>query len=913
MTRDRAERRYRRWLRLLPAPLRREAGGELVETFRREYARVESRGRLARARFWLRMLLDLLATSAAERWFRRSSAAPSAPRPRPFAFLGHDVRDALRSLRHSPVFTIVVVLTLALGTGVNAAIFSVVDALLFKALPYADADRIVRVAEWPRTGGNFTVAPAAFLDWRTRQHAFATLEARLPRPFTWIGDADVEELRGAQVTVGYFDLLGVRAVHGRTFGPGDDAAAEPCRVVISHRLWMRRLAGDPAAVGRSIAFGGAACTLTGVLPPDSVFDRVALDVYRPLTFRPADAQQQGRVLTVFGRLAPGVSLDAARTDLVAVAAAFNATRGPAGRGWTAAVTPLREVVVRPATRQLAWVLFGAVGVVLLIACVNVAGLVLSRTIDRRRDIAVRAALGAERWRLFRYLVVESLMLSIAGAGAGLLVGSWALTAFSSLVPAGTLPPEAVAALDLRTLGFTIGLALVVGLLVGTLPAWRGASAAGTAALASGGRTVSGSRHTSRLHNVFVVVEVATALVLVTGAVLLVVSFTRLTRVDPGFEAGQILTLRLDAPASKYPDSEVAGFYDRVIDALQAAPGIASAAAITSLPLGGWRFGTTFAVDGVPSDPDRPTSAHIQHVAGDYFRTLGIPIVAGRDFTRTDDARSAPAAIVNETFARRFLPGAAALSGATGPPRASASESRGRFLTLGIDGPSGPGARWEIVGVAGDVKTGGLGDAALATPEIYVPNRQSPMATMFLAVRGRLAHRSLGGGGAADLVPAVRAAVRSVDPQLAVSGVMTMDERIGASVATQQFQTAMISAFGVLAALVACIGVYATRSQSVRARRREMGIRIALGATRRQVVQLVLGQTLAVVAIGLVLGLAGALWLTRFVESWLFETRATDPVLLVAAAALLGAAAFAAGLGPARRAARIDPLATLRQE
>jgi len=476
-----------------------------------------------------------------------------------------------------------------------------------------------------------------------------------------------------------------------------------------------------------------------------------------------------------------------------------------------------------------------------------------------------------------------------------------------------LPPEAVPSLDLRMFTFTIGLAIAVGLLFGTLPAWHGASAAGGAALASGGRTVSGSRRTSRLHNIFVVVEVATALVLVTGAVLLVVSFARLTRVNPGFDADRVLTLRLDAPAARYPDSAVADFYDRVIDALRRAPGVTNAAAITSLPLGGWRFGTTFAVDGVPSDPDRPTSAHIQHLTGAYFRTLGIPIVAGRDFADTDDARSAPVAIVNQTFARRFLPGASAVSGATGQPRASDSESRGRYLQLGIDGAAGPGARWEVVGVAGDVKTGGLGDAALATPEIYVLNRQSPMSTMFLAVRGSLATVALAKVGLEDLVPAVRAALRSVDPQLAISDVMTMDARIGASVATQQFQTAMIAAFGVLATIVACIGVYATRLQAVRARRREMGIRIALGATRRQVVNLVLGQTAVVVAAGLVVGIAGAVWLTRFIESWLFETRATDPVLFVAATALLGTAAFAAGLGPARRAARVDPLTTLRQE
>ena len=890
------ERRYRRWLRLLPRSLRHEAEGELLATFRREHARIAGGGPWIRARFWARMLADLLVTSIAERWSR--ARRPALPR-RPLAFLAYDGRDAWRSLQRTPGFTIVVVLTLALGTGVNAAIFSVVDALLFKSLPYADSDRLVRLAEWPRSGGNYTVAPAAFLNWRQRQHAFSTLEARLPRSFTWIGDGDPEELAGALVTAGYFDLLGVRAAYGRTFTGVEAIDADSCRVVISHRRWTRRLAADPAAIGRRLEFAGTRCELLGVLPAESVFDRIAFDVYGPLVLRASDGQQQGRILTVFGRLAPEVTLAAAEADLIAVAASFNAERGPAGRGWTAAITPMRDVLVRPPTRQLMWVLFGAVAVVLVVACVNVAGLSLSRTIDRRREIAVRAALGAGRWRLFRFLVVESLMLAAAGTAAGLVIGSWALGAFSALVPPGVLPPEALAAMDLRTLAFSSALAVVVGVLAGALPAWQAARTPAAPALAASGRTVSGSRRTSQLQAAFVVIEIAMAMTLVTGAVLLVVSFTRLTRVDPGFEASGLLTMRLDLPAARYADGVAPAVYERVLAALAHIPDVAHVGAATSLPLGGWRFGTTFVVDGVPSDPDRPASAHIQHVAGDYFETLGIPVATGRTFRATDDARAPLVAIVNETFVRRFIQ---TVPGAPGVPAGP-----GRHLTLGIPSASGAtGARWEIVGVIRDVKTGGLADSALATPEIYVSHQQSPMTTMFLAARSRQ-------GAAEALLPDIRAALRGVDSQLAVSNVMPMDQRLGASVARQQFQMAMISTFGVLATVVACLGVYAMRSQSVRARRRELGIRLALGATRAQVVRLVLGQTAVVVSVGLLLGLGGALWMTRFVESWLFTTRATEPALLAIAMLLLGTAAVLASWGPARRAGRVDPLATLRQD
>lgn len=847
--------------------------------------------------------------AAARRWYWRQARRSVAPlirrrvrtreashlndsRTRIFGFLWHDARDASRSLLRSPGFAALVIATLALGIGVNTAIFTVLDALLLKPLPYADAERLVRVAEWPRTGGNYTVAPAAFANWRDNLRSFSELEARAGVSIGLL-EGDPEELRVARVTSGYFDLLGVRAAAGRTFTSGDDRPGEPCRAVLSHKLWSRKFDATSAAIGRPVRTTVGSCAVIGVLPPDSVFDRAAFDLYLPLAMTADDVRNQGRLLTVFGRIAPGVPLATASAELVTVAAAFNATRGNAGRGWTAAMTPLRDVVLRADTRQLTWVLFGAVAVVLLVACVNVMSLLLSRTIDRQHELAIRAALGAGRWRLFRSMLVESVILACAGAAAGIAIGSLALQVFLWLIPPGTLPAEAFAALDLRALAFTAALALVVAVVCGTLPAWQGTHVRSSSALAAQGRSVSSSRRAVRLHGALLVAEIAMAMMLVTAATLLVVSFGRLVRVAPGFDPGRVTTTRLAVPVERYPTAaDAAAFYERTLEAIRRLPGVERAAAVTSLPLGGWLFGTTFRVEGTATDPDRPTSAHIQHVSSDYFETLGVPLLAGRTFTTRDDGRTALVAVVNDTFRRRFI--------GEGP-------AQGRRLVLGISTVDGvSGASWEIVGVIGDVKTGGLSDRDLATPEIYVPHTQSPHWSLFVAWRAAPM-------GAGETAPDIRPALRSVDPNLPLGAVTSMDALVGTSVRTQRFRTTMMATFAILAGLLANLGVYAVRARAIRARRREIGVRAALGATRGQILSLLVGQAMRLVFAGMVVGALGALWSTRLVQQWLFATETTDPVLMVASALLLGGTALLAGWLPARQAAAIDPLVSLRHE
>jgi predicted permease len=797
-----------------------------------------------------------------------------------------EIRDAWRALTGTPAYTATVTLMLALGIGVNTAVFSVLDAVLFRSLPYADAGRIVLVAERPRGGGNWTAAPVAFAHWRETARSFSQLEARVTQTFALLEGGDPEAVRGARVTPGYFDLLGVRAAEGRTFQAADAAAGRGCAAIISYRLWASRLGGDRARVGQPLRLGGTTCTLVGVLPAESVFDRGAPELYVPLAFSPAEAQSQGRFLTVLGRLRSDVTIDQARAEMETLAAAFNPTRGAAGANWSVNVLPWRDVLIRTDAKQLAWVLTAAVGLVLLIACANVAGLSLSRTIGRRRELAVRAALGAGRARLFRALLVESLMLALIGGLAGVVVGQWALRAFVALVPPNTFPPEAAASLDSRTLVFTAAVAILTGMLAGTLPAWQAGRMTLTEAL-GGSRGAAGSRQSTRLQSALLVVELALAMVLVTGASLLAVSFVKLAGVSPGFDSAGVVTLQLSVPPGRYTvEPDWAAFYARTLDAIRAVPGVERAGAVTSLPLGGWLFGTRFAVEGVPSDPARPSSAHIQHATDGYLEALRIPLAAGRSFRSTDDASAPPVAIVNETLVRRFIPDGHAV---------------GRRLRLGDDA-----VVTEIVGVVGDVKTGGLADAALATPEIYVPHQQAPMPAMFLAIRTTFDEPT-------RVLPQVRAALRAVDAEVPVSGAMSMADRLGASLRTRRFRTMLIGAFATVAAMLACLGVYAVRSRAVAARLREMGIRLALGATRAQVVALALRQGARLTAAGLGVGLLASFFFTRAIDQWLFDTRATDPSIIAAAIALLGAAAALASYIPARRAAQVDPAAALRDQ
>lgn len=814
------------------------------------------------------------------------------PRPRLFSGLTHDVRDAWRSARRAPGAPLVIVVTLALGIGVNTAVFSLVDALLFKQLPYPGVERLVRVAEWPRSGGNFTVAPLAFLAWRARTRAFDGLEAMTSASFVHLGTDGPEEEPAARVTPGYLKLFGATPLLGRTFVDADATPGGDCRVLVSHRFWARRLGADASLVGGTVPFAGRSCTLVGVLEPDTVFDRTTVEIYTPLAFDSGLAASNGRSLTVVGRLAPGTSLAQAESEMVGLAASVNATRGRAGEGWTAALTPWRDVVVRSGSRGLAWTLFGAVSLVLLVACVNVAGLSLARSLLRRREWAVRLALGAGRWRAFRALVVDGLLLALAGEAVGVVVGSASLRGLRALLPPGTVPPESVAAMDSRALIFASVVSVIAALACATAPAWRGARANLADALRDG-RGTAGSRQATRVNAGLLVAEIALAMVLVSSASTLAVSFARLVRVDPGFQPAGVLSMHVALPTARYQEGrDQTTYFVRALDAMRAVPGVTHAAAVTSLPLGGWLYGIAFSILEQPDPGARRPSAHIQVTSDDYFATLGIPLVAGRDFTARDDAKAPPVAVVNETFARRFIGDANPI---------------GRHIVM--DQPAGDRTGlvpWEIVGVIRSVKTGGLSEAAMAVPEIYVPLRQTPIDALYLAVRTAAADPT-------PLAPRLRAALNGVDPEVPMSGVLTMSERLGVSVRVERFRTGLIAAFAMLAGVLACVGVYGVRARAVTSRRREMGLRLALGARRADITGTVVGEGLKLVGIGMSIGVVGSVLVGRLFKQWLFATTVADPTALAISALALGGAALAACWIPARRAARVDPLVALRDD
>ncbi len=827
-----------------------------------------------------------LAPSVSRPEARRSSWAREVP----MSFL-MDCRHAWRALVHTPVFTVTAVLTLALGIGANSAIFSLVDGVLIKALPYPDASQLVAVAELPPSGLRNTVAPLSFLAWQESAQSFAGLAARQATHIVMLDGGDPEEVRAARVSASYFDVLGVPPSLGRTFTPADGQLGAPCVMLLSDRLWGRRWARDRNILGASIRLADGACQVVGVLPPGSAFDRVPFQAYTPMTFTRANAPR-GHFLTVIGRLRAGTTVSQADAEMGVLAAAVN-REDPIKSGWSARVEPWRDTVVRADSRRLVLVLFGAVGVVLLVACINVASLALVRASARRRDVSIRLALGAGAGRLFSHYLAESLLMVSAGGFLGLIVAQWCLAAFVALSPAGTLPSEAVVALDGRAVLFTGLVIIIVSLAAGSVPAWQSLRATATDALRGESRTTTASTFTRRTQSALLTIQVALAMVLVTGAAMLGVSFARLTGVDPGFDPGGLVTFRLSAPPSSVADEPIAMFHADVLDELRRQPATASAGGSTSLPLRGWLYGTTVRVEGVaPTDPAR-MNAHVQHVVGDYFSALGIPLKQGRAFTDTDQRSPARVAIVNETFVRRFIGEGPAL---------------GRHLHLGIgdDGSGRPPAAWDIVGVIRDVKTGGLADDVWLTPEVYVPLGQAPMPTVSYVVRAR-------SSGDAVTLDMVRRAVERVDTRVPISAFETGDVLVDDSVVLQRFRTMLMMAFAGLTLVIAVIGVYAIRAQAVTARLREVGIRLALGATRSQVMHLVVGQGLRLVSAGVALGLVASYAARAAIRQWLFGVDVYDAFPLVLAIVTLGGAALVASWLPARRATRVSALESLRHE
>ena len=808
----------------------------------------------------------------------------SRPRP-PFAALATDLRFAVRALRRSPVSTLSAALALALGIGASTAIFGVVDGILLRALPYADADRLVVILH----EGRKPVSPANLIDWRREMRGFSHMAAAELWGATLTGVEFPERLRALRVTPDMFALLGVPPLLGRT--PSEDGSGIR-EVVLSYDLWQRRFGGDRAVVGRPLVLDGAPHVVTGVMPRTfqfAPFWATRTELWTPLDLRDRSASRNAQSLRVFARLAPGVALAQARAS--AAAATARLEREFPGTNRDVQVTPLHETVVGDA-RPMLLVLLGAVGLLLLVACANVAHLLLARGGVRRRELALRTALGADRGRLVRQLLTESAVLAALGGAIGTAFGAAGMRVLVALGP-DDLPRLATVRLDGRVLLAAVASTALTALVCGLLPAWR--STEGMEAALRGGRQATGGRPQRRLRRLLVTSEFAMALVLLVGAGLMVRSILALQAVDPGFEPRGVLVAEVAitgsaqaAPGRRSP------FFLGLVERIEAIPGVRAASAINHVPLAGDVWGRSFVVEGAAAGgPRESPSATYRSALPGYFRTMGIRVLEGRDFTTRDGGGAPGVVIVNEAMARRHWPGESAV---------------GRRIGFG----AGEDREWvTVIGVVENVVRGDW--IAPPSEELYTAylqdrqyqERQGPAFTaLTLVVRAD--------GDAADLAHAVRGAVRAMDDALPVSGVRSMSEVVRGATARQRFLLVLLAAFAGASVVLAAIGVYGVTSYAMVQRIPEIGIRMALGATPRDVVALVAREGIAPALAGIVLGAAGALALARLARGVLFGVPAHDPVTFAAVALCIGAVAGVASWLPSRRALRVDPNVALRE-
>jgi len=808
--------------------------------------------------------------------------------------LWQDIRFGVRTLVRSPATSVVALLTLALGIGANTALFSVVNGVLLKPLPYPQPDRLVLVMESDPVRGfpRYPVAPPNFDDWRRQSEVFEAMAAIRERRFNLTGGERPETLAGASVTPEFLRVMGIRPVLGRGFLAEEGRPGGPKVAVLSHGLWRRRFGSDPGILSRQVQIDGESTTVIGVLPPR--FDLPSKsEIWLPLVWDFKPETRGGHFLIALGRLKPGVSLERARTEMAALAARLERQYPETNTGWTTIVLPLHGILVEE-VRPALLLLLGAVAFVLLIACANVANLLLTRLASREREIAVRTALGAGRARLVRQMVTESLVLFGIGGALGLLLAVWSTQVLVALY-GKDLPRQEEIGLDGRVLLFTLALSLGTGLLFGLAPALSANRGRLFGALKEGGRAVAGGARGRLVRRLLVVGEVAVALILLVGAGLLLRSFSRLRTVDPGFRPEGVLTAEIALPAKKFSDDERRIVFTReLLERLRAIPGVESADTVLPLPLSGYDYLRAYVVQGRPEPPPgQETTANVRLVTPGFFQTLGIRVLQGRVFTPQDGPASVPVILVNKTMADRTWPGESPL---------------GRRLTLG---GSGPRSEWiwnEVVGVVADIHHQTLDQEAGA--EIYVPQLQNP-------VGGPLSILLKTSGEPGRLAGAVREAVRSIDADLPVERVRTLESLVAESLAGSRFQAVLLGIFAGAALFLAAIGVYGVISDAVTHRTHEIGIRMALGARRPDVVRLVVRQGMALVLAGVGLGLAVAvllLWeLSDRAGVYLYRGRALDPVTLGTVPLVLLAVALVANWLPARRATRVEPSVALRSE
>ena len=801
--------------------------------------------------------------------------------------LTQDLKFAARMLVKSPGFTLIAILTLALGIGANTAIFSVVNAVLLRPLPFKNASQLVVLRETYKNVGNVSVSYPDFLDWRRQAHSFAAMAAIQYRGFNLSGVAQPENIGGYAVSPNFLALLGVHPVVGRDFLPSEENQGTAPVILLSYQLWQSHLGGDPAVLGRSISLDGRSFSIVGILPPTFRYLERS-DVLVPFGVFASELTERGDRgdMDVVGRLSPGVRLSQAAVEMKTITARLAEQYPQSNFGFGAYLASFREEFSGD-TRLAVLVLFGAVVFVLLIACVNVANLFLVRGAARAREIALRLAFGASRGRVIRQMLTESLLLAFCGGVLGILLGAWGISALKYLLPADSLQTMGVR-LDISVFLFAGAIIVLVAFLFGLIPALQATHPDLHETLKEGGRSATSSRGQHRLRGALAVAETALALVLLVGAGLMLKSLYHLIQVSPGFEPAHVLTMEMDLRSDQYSkDPAILNFWQQILDRVRQIPGVEAAAVGTVVPLTGNHSRSDVTIEGLPTPgPGEFPHPDYHAVSSAYTSTMGIPLLRGRTFADSDNETAPLVGLVNATMARRFW--------TNGDPIGK------RILR----GHPGENEKWvTIVGVVADTKLYGLDNPARL--EVYYPFRQQPNSDMSLVVRSTV--------DPASLTSSIRAAVAAIDKDQPIFDIHTMQQLVDDSISTRRLTLVLLGIFSALAVILAAIGIYGVMAYSVALRTQEIGIRMALGAQRQDVLRLVLGQGARIAFFGVAIGLAVAGVLARLLSSLLFSVSASDPFTFASVAVLLIAVALLACYIPARRALHVDPIIALRYE
>jgi putative ABC transport system permease protein len=807
--------------------------------------------------------------------------------------LASNVRFGLRMIRKSPGFAAVAIITLALGIGANTAIFSFVDGVLLKPLPYSHPEEILQVWEKPPGSDRNGISTMNFLDWKNQNSVFTAMAAETGGAVTLSGGQEPVQLRGSRVSTPYFNIFGVRPVLGRTFARDEDEPGKDQVVVLSHRIWETRFASDPSVLGRKLVLDNRQCTVIGVLPAGTRFDRGWQDIWMPLAFQKQDMTRDFHWMMSWARLKPNISLTAAQRQMDGIAAHISKDFPASNKGWGVRLDRYQDRVVDEHLRSSLWILLAAVGAVLLIGCVNLANLLLVRASAREREVAIRNAIGAKPSQLISQFLTESLLLSFFGGCAGVGLAILFLRMLVLSLPQYYLPAEAVVSLDYRALLFTAGLILSTGVLFGIAPALQAMRVDPAGVMKEASRSSTAGASGLRLRGVLIVSEVALAFMLLAGAGLLIRSFYQLEQVNTGFDSTNVITMWLPMDDRQYTQgNQISEYYKEILDSVQAVPGVRDAATTSALPMQGWGYGMPFQIVGKPMvDVSNRPGAFFKMVSSSYFRSLGMRLRKGRGLSESDTQAAAPVTVINETMANKYFKNEDPIG-----KRILIQKIVPAKRELGADIP------WQVVGVVADEKTGDLDDSS---PGVYVPGAQSPSVGAGLVIRGSLDPNRL--------MKSVERAVWQVNKNQALTDVKTLEQQKEESLGGNKLRTFLLMAFAALALLLAAIGLFGVISYTVTQRTHELGLRAALGAPAWDLLGLVAKQGLGLTAVGLVIGLAGSLALTHLLKSLLFEVSPRDPFSLALAGIVLALVAAAATVIPAARATRVDPLVALRYE